>query len=87
MGHYWVEGGNGLHCVMWLETAYNGLALRICRVHVTDVAGNDHPNPSQGRQMGFRKRQVLKNLHATPNNLNNSILGAFWEPMAQATWA
>ena len=45
---------------------------------------NVHPNPSQGRQKGFGRSQLLKNFLVLLNSLHNSNFGAFGGPMAQA---
>ena len=48
---------------------------------------NDHPNPSQGRQKGFRNSHILKKIQVLSNIQNNSNFGAFGGARTRATWA
>ena len=41
---------------------------------------NHHPNPSQGRQKGFRKRQISEILQVSLNSLHNGNFGALGGP-------
>ena len=41
---------------------------------------NHHPNPSQGRQKGFRKRRISEILQVSLNSLHNGNFGAFGGP-------
>ena len=83
-----------LHTVLQVEgppgLGYMGLAATTWApmgAQVPVLSPNDHPKPSQGRQNGFGKSQILKNSQVPLNNINNRNFGGFGGPIARATWA
>ena len=67
----------GLAATMWVPMG----------AQVPVLSLNHHPNPSQGRQKGFRKSSISEILQVSLNSLHNANFGAFGGAMSRTRWA